>query len=71
MFPTEISILRMKEQQPKTPSWAQAEQMETAVPQLELWRGRKTVRAPKAGGLKQEKQNSQPLRLTSPVPVKD
>ena len=31
-------IIRMKELQPKIPSWAKAEQMENCIPQSELWR---------------------------------
>ncbi len=34
----EQMMLRMKELQPKIPSWAKAEQMEICTPQSELWK---------------------------------
>ena len=34
----EQRMLKMRELQPKVPSWAKAEHMETSVPQIDLWK---------------------------------
>jgi hypothetical protein len=38
MDPMEQMLLRLRELQPKVPSWAKDEQMEISVPQIELWK---------------------------------